>query len=174
MSDRPDYTLPVSIEAVTISTLPISIDAITITSLPMNITAQDLTDIRIEFHAQTMAVKLVPDWGAIQAQDIDMCSYATCASGVSTVLILYTVPAGKKLLLYDWSISMYDGDGGVWGRLYTVTAGVVLGVGGGTRGFQTPFSKPKRIDSGETLQVMARQDTGATRSIWGHIGGTLI
>lgn len=174
MSDRPDYTLPVSIEAITITTLPVDITAQTIGNIGVNITTQTLADIRIEFHAQTMAVKLVPDWGAVEATDIDTTSYdETVLNNTITTITSYTVPVGKTLLIYDWSASVGSADIGFWAIL-DIFLGSVLSVGGGMRAFQTPLSKPKRVAAGNVARIRVYQSSGVNQSFWGHFGGILI
>ena len=58
MSDRPDYTLPVSIEAYTIETLPIDISAQTLGTVAIDIAAQTLGTIKIDISAQTVDIDI--------------------------------------------------------------------------------------------------------------------
>jgi len=124
--------------------------------------------------AQTVGVRLLPDWAAIQAEDVDIVAIAMVESGVSTVIFSYTVPEGKTLLLYDWSIAIQSHDGQVWGGIYNATTELWLGVGGGIKGFQVSLTKPKRVASGQTIEVRALQVSGVAQIISGHIGGALI
>jgi len=123
---------------------------------------------------QLIPVKLVPDWGAIEAEDVDVIGSASMPTGIPTELLDYKVPAGRTLLIYDWSITLADGDGQVSGELENETDGVILSYGGGVRGFAQSFSKPKRVVGGKVVSIDAVQYTGATRAGVGHLGGTLI
>jgi len=123
---------------------------------------------------QLIPVKLIPDWGAIEAEDVDLYGSAAVPSGSDTTIINYTVPNGKTLLIYDWSMAFYSTPGTLCAWIYNASVGVTLSVGGGNRGFQTPLTKPKRVGAGEQILLRVRQDEGAVRSIRGHLGGTLI
>lgn len=67
MSDRPDFTLPVSIEAITIATLPIDIKAQTLGVVKIDIGSQTLSqvDVNIKASAITMNVN-------IESQAVDL------------------------------------------------------------------------------------------------------
>jgi len=123
---------------------------------------------------QLIPVKLVPDWGAIQAEDIELAGTGLISTGTLTKIGEYTVPEGKTLLIYDWSVSLDISDGHIRGQIFTETTGMILSTGGGARGIQTPFSKPKRVTSGQIVPVYVRQDTGAAQWVTAHFGGTLI
>jgi len=124
--------------------------------------------------AQTVGVRLLPDWAAIQAEDVDIVATALAESGIYTTILSYTVPAGKTLLLYDWSVALPSEDGQVWGGLYNATTYFWLGLGGGLKGFQSSLTKPKRIAAEQTIQVRAKQVSGVTQTISAHIGGALV
>jgi len=192
----PDFTLPVSIIAQIIEKLKVDIVAQTLAELKIDITSQTLPEldvniaasavildvniassaavVDIDISAQTISVKLVPDWGAIQAEDVDVYGTKAAASGSYVQVLSYTVPTGKTLLIYDWSIAIYGSDGQVVAYMYNNTDDLIINVGGGARGFQTPLSKPKRIGAGKTVSIWARQDTGASQSLLAHFGGTLL
>ena len=121
-----------------------------------------------------VALKLVPDWGAIEATDIDLEGEADIPDATFGYPVIYTVPNGKTLLIYDWSAGFVDGDGQFYAELTNYTTYVVLGIGGGTRGFQTPLNKAKRVASGETIAIAVVHNTGATRFVGAHFGGVLI
>jgi len=123
---------------------------------------------------QLIGVKLVADWGAIQAEDVDAVGGALAATGTWTQLITYTVPAGKTLLIYDWSAAIENGDGQIIGNLQYISPTVHLSYSGGQRGFQASFLKPKRVTEGKTVVVLGRQDTGSDKLLEGTFGGTLI
>jgi len=170
----PDFTLPVSIIAQIIETLKVDIAAQTLAELKVDIAAQTLATVDIDISAQSISVKLVPDWGAIEAEDVDVCGIATAASGEYTTVVSYTVPTAKTLLVYDWSAALQTGEGQIVGILYNLTKYFPVGYGGGSRGFQTPLTKPKRFTSDQTIQIIVRQDTGVTLGVYGHFGGTLL
>jgi len=192
----PDFTLPVSIIAQIIEKLKVDIAAQTLAELKIDIAAQTLPqldvniagqavtlDVNIAASAitmdisitgQTVSVKLVPDWGAIQAEDVDLYGTLWADTGGFYTVIEYTVPPGKTLLIYDWSLILASANGQVCGALYNATLDVFLSVGGGTRGFQTPFSKPKRIEEGQVIRLTGRQDTGAWQFLSAHLGGVLL
>jgi len=192
----PDFTLPVSLVAQIIEKLKVDIVAQTIPHIDVDIAAQTVGNINvnlaastitldvniasqaanlnIDIKAQSISVKLVPDWGAIQAEDVDVTGSASVPSGQTTQVIVYTVPAGKTLLIYDWSAAILTSDGQLYGALENATDLVVLSHAGGTRGFQTPLSKPKRVAGGKQVGIFIRHDTGAAQIIHAHFGGTLI
>jgi len=128
----------------------------------------------IGFFLQLIPVKLVPDWGAIQAEDVDLYGTIWADTGGWYTAIEYTVPVGKTLLIYDWSLILASANGQVCGALYNATLDVFLSVGGGARGFQTPFSKPKRVKEGHVIRLTGRHDTGAWEFLSAHLGGVLI
>jgi len=124
--------------------------------------------------AQTLGVKLLPDWAAIQAEDVDIVAIAMVESGVSTVIFSYTVPEGKTLLFYDWSIALPNDDQHVFGWVWDDTADTPMGLGGGLKGFQVSYTKPKRIPSGHQLSIYAIQVSGYALVVAAHFGGALI
>jgi len=139
----------------------------------VNITGSTAT-VNIDIKAQSVAIKGLTDWAAENATDIDIAGFTSLASGAEGTVVEYTVPSGYMLLIYNWDVAMRDNDGQLFCRLYNVTAGVTLGYGGGTRGFIVAYSKPIRVSSGHTIALRARQDTGVTVTICGHIGGVLL
>jgi len=192
----PDFTLPVSIIAQIIETLKVDIVAQTLATLKIDIAAQTLDQLDVNIAAQavtldvniaasaitlnisitgqTVSVKLVPDWGAIQAEDVDVAASAAIANETWTKVLSYTVPTGKTLLLYDWSALMEANTEVLTGVLMNATTGLYVSIAGGVGGFQTPFSKPKRFTAGQEAQVWLRQETGGTQTVRAHFGGTLI
>ena len=58
MSDRPDYTLPVSIEAYTIETLPIDISAQTLGTVAIDISAQTLGQVSVNIAASAITMNV--------------------------------------------------------------------------------------------------------------------
>jgi len=139
----------------------------------VNITGQT-ANINIDIKAQSVAIKGLTDWAAENATDIDVVGWADCSSGVETRIVSYTVPSGKKLLIYNWDAMLRDGDGQVSAMIYNATTLVGLGFCGGTRGFSVTLNKPIRVSSGQTVEIYARQNTGASREIFAHIGGVLL
>jgi len=117
-----------------------------------------------------VALKLVPDWGAIEATDIDMVGFATATTGTDTILLDYTNNTGFTLLIYDWSAGIWTGDGQLYGALFNVSLSTLFGSLGGARGFAEVFSKPKRIENGQRFQVIARQDTGSNQDLLCSVG----
>jgi len=124
--------------------------------------------------AQTLGVKLLPDWAAIQAEDVDIVATKIAESGIWTTILSYKVPAGNTLLVYDWSVVLPAEDGQVVGDLYNATTHYTLGLGGGLKGFQFSLTKPKRIPAEQTIEVTAIQVSGVAQTISAHIGGALI
>ena len=118
-------------------------------------------------------IKDMPDWRVVQAEDIDAQGNALAPTGVWFVLLEYTVPLGKMLLIYDWSVAMGVA-GDMAGQMVNATAALYISYGGGAQGFQTPFNKPKRITAGQKVQVYGIQNTGAQQTMYGHFGGILI
>lgn len=169
-----DFTVPTTIEAVTVETLPVDIKAQTIEQLRADIAAQTLENLSIDVKAQSVAIKLLTDWSAIEFRDVDVTGVTSAGSGVEMIVLGYTVPSDKKLLIYDWSVALRTGDGQLFGYLYNATDGMYLSCGAGMRGFQVSLSKPKRVPGGKVVRIYARQDTGATRDVMGHFGGVLI
>jgi len=190
----PDYTYPmtiigqelnvaIDIVAQSLPTLDINIAA-SATTLDVNITGSTVTldvniasqtaNINIDIKAQSVAIKGLTDWAAETATDIDLTGYGECDSGITYTIISYTVPSGKKLLIYNWDAALGNGDGQIYCELADVTSGVSLGFGGGTRGFSAVLNKPARIASGHKVKVYVRQDTGASRGIFAHLGGVLL
>jgi len=167
----PDFTLPVSIIAQIIETLKVDIVAQTLEELKVDIAAQTISNVTIEIAAQTVSVKLVPDWGAVEAEDVDIYASATVPSGSLTTLGTWTVPTGKTVLIYDFSVAMQDGDGEVYGDLLNQTDGTYIINVGGERGFLSPLTKPKVVPAGKTIAIRVRQDTGASRFIIAHFAG---
>lgn len=81
MSDRPDYTLPVSIEAITIESLPVDIIAQTIGSIAIDIAAQTLGQVDVNIKASAITLNV-----DITAQSISsLVVKAMAGSGVSNV-----------------------------------------------------------------------------------------
>jgi len=129
---------------------------------------------RIEDIELIKEVRLVQDKGAIDGTDIDITAFATVAGPGGQLILSYTVPANKTLLVYDWSGCMSDGIEEICGFLYVTPAAVYLGVGGGVRGFQTPFSKPKRVTTGNTAKIQLNHSVAGNRELQAHLGGILI
>jgi len=123
---------------------------------------------------QLIPVKLVPDWGAIEAEDLDVIGGTLAPTDTDVTLVSYTVPEGKTLLIYDWAIVVSAATTGVTGALYNATDMVTLGYGGGNSGFATPLSKPKRVKTGKTVQVVGMHNAGTDKWLFGHMGGVLI
>jgi len=128
----------------------------------------------IALYMQLIPLKGLPDWGAVEAEDVDVYGAADVASGPWGFIVVYTEPADKTLLIYDWSVILEDAENPVAAYLNNATTATIISVGGGGRGFQTPFSKPKRIPGGHTVEIRAQQLSGVTRPIHGHFGGVLI
>lgn len=119
-------------------------------------------------------IRDLPDWRVILAEDIDIYAEAQIASGGFSIVLQYTVPAGKMLLIYDWSAINNENTEPIAAHLAWSPLGAFIGAGGGSPGFQTPFSKPKRIAAGKTVSVEIAQYSGALRWVVAHIGGVLI
>ena len=119
------------------------------------------------------SIRDLPDWRTVLAQDIDIIATGVAASGVTTYILSYTVPAGKTLFIYDWSCVMINSDAGIRGSLENYTTTTILTMGGGLRGFQTPLTKPKRLSAGQNVRIFVQQDTGVDRIVGCHIGGIL-
>lgn len=153
-------------------TLNVNLSSSSIT-LNVNISSQT-ADINIDIKAQSVSVKLYQQWETEQGTALDIYGTSVCTTGVLTVLIGYTVPSGKTLYIYDWSGAIENGDGLIYGRLYNISTTSVVSVAGGNRGFQTPFSKPKKFTTGQQLWVYGRHDTGSDKILAVHIGGILI
>ena len=142
-------------------------------TLDVNIAGQ-AANVNVDIKAQSVAIKGLTDWAAENATDIDVTGFVQCDSGVICTVVSYTVPSGKTLLIYNWDAALRDGDGQLYCSLYDVNAAVDLGYGGGVRGFSAALSKPIRVAGGHTIRIRARQDSGTSRFIHGHIGGVLL
>jgi len=123
---------------------------------------------------QLIPVKLVPDWGAIEAEDIELQGCASAPTATSTLLLSYTVPAGKTLLIYHWAAVNASSEYAAYYHLYNSTDMFVLSYGTGYRGFQTSFGKPIRMASGKTVAVYGTQGSGVSQVLCAHVGGVLI
>lgn len=142
-------------------------------TLNVNIAASAAT-VDIDISAQSISVKLVPDWGAINATDINLHGYSSVPNNTPTVLIDYTVPAGKTLLVYDWSAAIGTSDGQIAGSLYRSDVLTTYGRNGGIRGFQQVFNKPKRFDAGWIVRVAVVHQIGSNQDCYATVGGVLI
>jgi len=146
------------------------IDLITkITEITTIKTLENLTNVDL-----IKEVRLIQDKAALDSTDIDVQGFADTLTAQLTEIMNYTVPAGSTLLIYDWAAMMTGSDTPLRGYLYNKTTFVRISVAGGSAGFQTPFSKPKRIDAGEQVSIVARQNSGANQNIYAHFGGILI
>ncbi len=139
----------------------------------VNFTGQT-SNVNIDLKAQSIAVKGLTDWAAENATDIDVTGGGFYDSGSLNSAVTYTVPSGKTLLIYNWSVALTDADGQVYGFLNDYTANVTVDVAGGTRGFSVPLNKPIRIAADHVVKVIVRQDTGAGCTVLAHIGGVLV
>jgi len=128
----------------------------------------------IAFTAQTVEVKLLPDWGTVEGWHVDLVAFKLASSGVWTTILSYKVPEGRTLLLYDWSVALPDQDGQVCGAMWIKELYLWLGLGGGFKGFQVSLTRPKRVDSEQTLEVRGIQVSGVDQTLGAHIGGVLI
>jgi len=190
----PDYTYPmtiigqelnvaIDIAAQSLPTLDINIAASAVT-LDVNITGSDVTlnvniagqaaNLNIDIAAQSVAIKGLTDWAAENATDVDVCGSALVDSGMLTRVVEYTVPSGKTLLIYDWAAGNMWSENPIWAKLTNDTDAVDLAFGGGGRGFETPFSKPKRVAAGKRVSIYVRQDSGSSQECFGHFGGVLL
>jgi len=164
-------TLNVNIAAQAVD-INVNIAASAVT-LNVNIAAQ-AANVNIDFKAQSISVKLVPDWGAINATDIDLEGTVSTSSGTAATAINYTVPTGKTLLIYDFSVTMWSKDTGVLGILYNQSSDLILFRIGSLRGAHIAFAKPKRLSSDQILHVDVVQNSGASEYVSAHAGGILI
>jgi hypothetical protein len=129
---------------------------------------------RIEDIELIKEVRLLQDKGAIEGTDVNLVAEDSVGNGVLTLILSYTVPAGHTLLIYDWSVALINGKGEVNAYLYNNTTSTIIGVGGASRGFQTPFSKPKAVLTGQVARIYVNQHEGADRDVQVHIGGIFI
>jgi len=124
---------------------------------------------------QLIPVKLVPDWGAIQAEDVDLQGSASTSGGILTTLIDYTVPPGKNLLVYDVSCFVAGSDTGIYLIMRNFTDNIDLYYLGGMVGRDVTFSKPKRLVANKRLVVEAtHNESGITRTVYASVGGVLL
>jgi len=182
VTDRPDYTLPVSIIAQEIAELDVNITAADIGNLNViiagqvgnldvriaaqvgninvNIAAQS-GNVTISVNAQTVGVYLMPEWAAKTAVDKNFVGGVQLTSGGLGGGNLYTVPAGKLLFISDISFYRQTDAGNV--ALELTWAGDTWIVAGGTQGGSMSLTKPKTIAAGNTLAYQFR-NVGATTS----------
>jgi len=109
------------------------------------------------------------DWWAEKAKDKDWVILAWYLAG-KTYTDLYTVPTGKLLLIAELHVSS-EVDGGIYLRAVTAVYErdiVAILSKPGTRPTMV-FSKPKRVQEGETLQLLVEAGVGAAAST--NIGG---
>jgi len=118
-----------------------------------------------------LEARLIQDKGAIDGTDIDAEGEAIVPSGVLTEILSLNIPVGNTLLIYDWSVAIETSSDSVYADIYNATTDVIYGYGGGFRGFQTPFSKPKKVVGASILKVRAIHNAEIAQTIHGHVGG---
>jgi hypothetical protein len=85
MSDRPDYTLPVSVEAYTITSLPVDIVAQTVGIIAIDIAAQSVGDIAVKIAASTVTLNVAIQSSAVTLNVAIQSSAVTLNVNVSSV-----------------------------------------------------------------------------------------
>jgi len=142
-------------------------------NLIKSITSIDLIK-QISLIDEITKAKLLTDWAAIEAQDVDVFAEAPLPNGTQTTVLSYNVPSNKTLLVFDWSSSIYGADVGVWAGLAVTSPFNWLDAAGGIRGFHVAATKPKRADAGKTVEIRAMQNSGVQQIARSHIAGALI
>ena len=186
--DLPDYTLPISLQAIDVDVLPIDINienASAGVTFNVNIASQSLdwvdvniraavATVSINIKAQQVGVYLQPEWAAKEGEDVNLSAASTISGGGQEDLIDYTVPSGKNLMINDVSVFRFDESGPAHAELRDLTAGVSLAFLGGELGCVMVFSKPKRIPSGHRIVVRVTNQSASGALYAASLGGYLI
>ena len=153
-------TLAIDITAQTIGNLDINIADATIGEISVNITAQDLANLNITINAQNIGVQLQPDWQAYQGNDKNF--YGTggdVATGYS-IVVLYTVTAGKTLYLVSagaslWAHAAANRNNNQICCLFVQVNGVTVFAIGGNGGASVTYPKPIKVTAGVQVGIYA-------------------
>jgi len=174
----------VDIKAQTLSTLKIDIAAQTLSQVDVNIAASAVTlnvniaastaTVDINVTAQSAGVYLQPEWSAKQETDQNFSGSAVIGAGATAILIDYTVPSGKTLIINDLAIVRNDETGPAHLELYDRTAGVRLLNLAGELGAAMSLVKPKRIPGNHRVTVDGYNFGSTSATYWASMGGYLI
>jgi hypothetical protein len=119
---------------------------------------------------QTFTEKVVIDGDGIQLQGA-----VTAYPDTVYTVISYTVPPGKKLLVYDWGVAVNRPNIPIYAGIGNETDIIVFSEQSGIMGVHVPFTQPKLVPSGKTvvLRLKNLHSTEPADAV-GYIGGILI
>jgi len=136
MPDRPDYTALIDVR-------------------------QSYIVLDTNFREQTKGVEREPEWRAAQGYSKWLGGVVDLPPRGMGVLVDYTVPDGKVLMITDWGFAGHYTADPAYSEpcpchihIYDWTAGIVIGIDGSVVGRYTPLNTPAVLTGGKRLMVI--------------------
>jgi len=173
-----NINLAVDIVAQTVGNIAIDISAQTIGNLNVNIAAQ-AGNVTINVAAQSVGIQLNPEWQVVQGTHKRLAAGGSNIAFGDSVTASYTVTAGKKLYITEFSGSNFVTDSaananraqGFFADIYNATTTTRLFSVGGSWGSAISFSQPKVVPAGQQVQVRIWQYGLAVNNIQAELIG---
>jgi len=170
--------MPVDIQGQYI-TLDINIESVAAdVTLNVNITASAVT-INMDIKAQSVGIQLNPEWQVVQGTHKRLAAGGSNVAFGDSVTASYTVTAGKKLYITEFSGSNFITESatganrvqGFFADIYNATTATRLFSVGGSWGFAISFSQPKVVPAGQQVQVRIWQYGYAVNNVQAELIG---